>query len=74
MKLKPHHGTHHSKDNDYHTVTHSIAEPLQCDDSLELKETEESQADKDKNYYFVDTTLIGEVIMCHTSVMRIVQH
>ena len=60
VKLKPHHGIHHP--DDY--VIHSVAKPHQHHDSedknevenLELKET---NTDKDKDYYFMDTTLIG---------------
>ena len=53
----------HLEDHDY--ITHSIA-PHQYDksegESLELKENDETQAEKDKDYYFMDTTLIGEFI------------
>ena len=68
MKLKPHHGIHSKEDNDY--VVHSVAKPHQCNDgqdkneeeSLELKDSDDTKADKDKDYYFMDTTLIGEII------------
>ena len=39
-----------------------------CDEnegeSLELREGDGPQTDKDKDYYFMDTTLIGAFIMC----------
>ena len=81
MKLKPRHGIHHSnglEDNDY--VTHPVAKPHQLDDrheknegeSFELKDSDESKVDKDKDYYFMDTTLIGVFIVCQgISIMRI---
>ena len=70
VKLKPRHGICHSKpleDNDY--VTHSVAKPHQHNDgkdknegeNLELKECDETRTDKDKDYYFMDTTLIGNL-------------
>ena len=55
------------EENDY--VTHSVAKPHQHDDgednnegkNLELKETDETKADKDKDYYLMDTSLIGSL-------------
>ena len=80
MKLKPPRGTHQSKpleDHDY--VTHNV-EPHQHRDghdnseeeSLELKETDETQAEKDKDYYFMDTTLIGRLINCEGSCISLI--
>ena len=66
MKLKPHHGIHHPKPSEDY-VTHCVAKTHQHDDgedknegeNLELKET---NTDKDRDYYFMDTTLIGKLI------------
>ena len=77
MKLKPRHGIH-SKDY----VVHSVAEPHHCNDgqdknekeNLELKDSDDTKADKDKDYYFIDTTLIGEIIKgmkCEAVVRRL---
>ena len=64
MKLKSRRAIHSKEDNDY--VIHSVAEPQHNDgrdknegESLELKG---SDMTKDKDYYFMDTTLIGEII------------
>ena len=69
VKLKPHHGIRCPKPSEDY-VTHSVARIHQHDDgedknegeNLELKEIEETNTDKDKDYYFMDTTLIGKLI------------
>ena len=66
-KLKPQKPRQYLDDHDY--ATHMV-EPHQIEDghdknegeSFELKESDEAQTDKDKDYYFMDTTLIGEII------------
>ena len=68
MKLKSHHGIHHPEPSEDH-VTHSVGNPHQYHDgedknegeNLELKEIDETNTDKDKDYYFMDTTLIGNL-------------
>ena len=73
MKLKPHHGIHCPKPSEDY-VTHCVAKTHQHDDgedknegeNLELKEVDETNTDnKDKDYYFMDTTLIGNLIGVH---------
>ena len=72
IKLKLHRGIQHSKPlEDYDYVTHSVAAAgsHQCvcndvEDGHELKENDETKtdSDKDKDYYLMDTTLIGEIM------------
>ena len=71
LNLKPQKSRQYLEECDY--VTHTV-EPHQnldgCDknegESLELRESDGPQTDKDKDYYFMDTTLIGAFIMCMT--------
>ena len=73
VKLKPHHGIRRPKPSEDY-VTHGVARTHQHDDgedksegeNLELKEIGETNTDnKDKDYYFMDTTLIGNLIGVH---------
>jgi hypothetical protein len=45
-------------DHDYTTPPSKPQNTSMC---IELKESEDIQEDKDKDYYFMDTTLIGKV-------------
>ena len=66
LALKSQKPRQYLEEHDY--VTHTV-EPQQNQDgqdknegeSLELKKNEETSTDKDKDYYFMDTTLIGEI-------------
>jgi hypothetical protein len=67
MKFTSHHGVHRPKPSeDYvtHNVTksrkHHDGEDKNEGEDIELKEIDET---KDKDYYFVDTTLIGSHII-----------
>jgi hypothetical protein len=69
VKLKSHHGIHRPKPSE-NNVTHNVAKSRKHQDGednnegvdLELKEIDET---KDKDYYFMDTTLIGNHIRVH---------
>ena len=69
MKLISHHGIRRPKPSE-HCVTHNVGNQQQhCNgedknegENLELKDINENYTDKDKDYYFVDTTLIGNLI------------
>ena len=65
--LKPQKPSQCLEDHDH--GTHTVESHLYQDghdkneeESLELKDSDETQTDKDKDYYFMDTTLIGEVM------------
>ena len=69
MKLISHHGIHRPKPSE-HYVTHNVANQQQHHGSedknegenLKLKDIDEADTNKDKDYYSVDTTLIGNNI------------
>ena len=67
LNLKPQKPSQCLEDHDH--VTHTVESHLYQDghdkneeESLELKDSDETQTDKDKSYYFMDTSLIGEVM------------
>ena len=72
MKLKPHHEIRHPEPSEDYVI-HSVVNPHQHHDgedksegeNLGLKEINETNTDKDKDYYFMDTTLIGNLIGVH---------
>ena len=69
IKLISHHGIHHSKPSE-HCVIHNVANQQQHHngedknegENLELKDIDETSTEKDKDYYFVDATLISNLI------------
>ena len=69
MKLISHHGIHGPKPS-RHYVTHNMANQQQHHngedknegENLELKDIDETSTEKDKDYYFVDATLISNLI------------
>lgn len=44
-------------DNDYNTPPHTTAESEA--DCIELRQKDETLEDREKDYYFMDTTLLG---------------
>ena len=75
IHFKQHHVTRHSEPLEDHDCTTAPHSPNNREgECLELKDYDETGEDKDKDYYFMDTTLLGQLYGEHGKTMYTCMH